>query len=323
MSLLLNISESLQDLGAEIVRAEQSLSRYPFNRSVQLTLQSLVRRRDELEDEFASAANGSGVEVCRYGLSGSGIGTASNVFLALAEFQKLLTAGYATVKHGKRSKLRFSDEDVKATSLGFSYSLAGSVIAIFTIPNDRLLFDDDQTYLEQSVSLIFEMAQASTAELLRERSHRYGAALVHALYDWSELHARFDLYADIAWKRAKVVRNSLRMQPSQFASLNGLIRKSGSEISRSDEFTGTLMAVSLIKKTFTFKPDNGENISGTFFDAITDEEGVEVSRRRYKAVIAEHSSIILATDEEKLSHFLESLTPLNDAVKGEPWVTNI
>lgn len=307
--MILNLSESLQRVGAEIADAERELARYPFDFGASLTLESLLKYQKRLEDEFAVAANASGLEVCRYSLSGRGVETAANVFLAFTEFQKLLTAGYSSVKHGKRTRLRFSDDDVKATSLGFSYSLAGSITAVFTIPNDRLLFDDDQTFLDQSIGLIFEMAQASTAEAIREQCQRYGAALVHALYDWSEVHARFDLFADIAWKRTNAVRSSLRMQPPQFASLNGLIRKTGNDVSRSFEVTGTLMAASLKKKTFTFTTDQGDDVSGTFFDAISEEHVVEIPQR-YRAVIAEHSSIVFSTEEEKLTHFLESLSPL-------------
>src|SRR5262249_41888881 len=155
-----------------------------------------------------------------------------------------------------------------ATSFAFSHAFQGSVGMVFTLPNEKVLFDASE--IDSAISCVFEMAKLTTAESVRQYTERFGIAVVHELYNWCRIHSESDIGADIDWKRGPQVRAALFVQPQELSVLQRAIEESGEEQTERFELYGMLVGVDVQTKSFHFRTDDAEDIHGRFFDAISE-----------------------------------------------------
>lgn len=318
MSSLFDAQERLQGLEATIAKAERAVASNPSSKALTLSMRSLLKRRARLEREFHDAAHALGVDVLSYRvfISDAERPPAAAVTNAISDFQELFSVVYQAIRDQRPKKTKRVDaETLEQSEFGLAYTFSGSVGVVLTLSNDRLLFDEITTHLDDTIRAIASMSRAETPEELVEFSRRLGIGPVRALYDWAHHHVQSRSGADIEWRRGESVRTTVLVQQPQLARLEQILRAASETEQREIEFTGYLMAADPTQKTFRLA-DADLSIRGTFSDAINAEHQVTLPRR-YWARILRSTKIYYSTEREDIDYFLLELRPDDEELPSE------
>ncbi|MBA4187576.1 MAG: hypothetical protein C0467_06110 [Planctomycetaceae bacterium] len=218
-----------------------------------------------------------------------------------------MTVTYEAVKSGAHNTAKVSAETRRATELDFSYAMAGSVVFVFTVPQDRDVLGD--SHMNEAVRLVFEAGAATSARQIKELVPRIGVPPIRALYTWAKAHAQFGLGADLKWLDKGDQPQHVEINSSEFRLLAEVIEGTGDEKVTEQVYTGDLEAANKKKSTFQLHTDNDEEIRGSAGTVIL-RMGTVVVGDRYKARVLKKSKIKYATEKETITYELLELTPL-------------
>ena len=306
MSELLHLQHKLQETAAAIAQLERAVAANPAAPILRLNLASIVNRRDELEAEFLRLADRRSLDVCSYRLfklQDAVAPTLRGFSGALQEFQQAISALYDSLKNGRRLRSRFSPDVIEATTFDFGYAFAGSVGVVLTIDHERLLFAGD--LLDDTFATFFSVANAPTHDDIVEIGRRLGPAPLRAIYKWATSHVEDQLGADITWKKGQQEQR-LFLQPPQLARLSQEIAATSEETVDRVEQSGVLTGALMGSHRFTFSPDGGDDISGTFTDAINEAHTVTLPKR-YRVRLERVTRIQYSSEEPQTNWRLLSI----------------
>jgi hypothetical protein len=307
MSALLEIAERLQDTQAAIGRLEKAVAHNPDSPSALLSLNSLRKRQQDLEAQFARVTVTEELDVCSYRLFTSREGERPKLAAltdALSDFQALFSQVYSAVKNGPRERERVSADVLAETSFGFGYTFAGSVGFVLTLPNERLLLGE--TELDISMRLITEMAQAKTTDEIAAFKKDLGLAPIRTMYRWAEDHAARGLGAQIEWRRAGEVTASLFVQQPELEVLTRTIAQISEKVENEFEIEGQLVGLNSKYKTFHMEVEGVPDIKGRALIDIDAEHQI-IFPAFYRARIRTETIVHYSTEKEDVSYFLLSL----------------
>lgn len=299
MSELLELQRKLQDTTATITELERRIVQRPQSRGLRLSLESLVKRREDLQADFDELADHESLDVCTYRLfqetdDGLSLGGYSG---ALSEFQKSFSSLYDAIISGPRKRTRLSPDVVQATRFRFGYAYAGSVGVVLTINRQRMLIDIGP--LTETITTFFSLAEAPTREDIREIGRRLGPAPLRSIFRWADVHVADGIGADIRWRHGEQT-TSLLLQRDEMQRLRDEIGATSEEEHEEFTLTGTLSGASMETKRFDFRPDNGDTIRGHFTDAINAEHEVRIPDVRYQATVEKVTTVNYSSEEEKV-----------------------
>ena len=312
MSRLLELTRKLQETETAIVRAERDLAKNRESAILRWSLESVVRRRNELENDYSELAYQNSIDVLRYRIFSETDERVSvrGMSKSLQEFQTVLSAIYNAVEHGPKHTLKFSADVHKATRLEFGYAFAGSFGVVLTIASQTTLFDNEK--LASSAKTFLRLVQSRTMEELREAGKELGPAPIRALSKWTRVHVKNRIGADISWSHEDSI-NRLLVSYSQMRRLQSQLQAAPDKAEEEEvELRGTFFGVNLKSGTFKFLADNGDEISGDLSDAIGVGEGMQVGKIRYQARLKRVNTSGYLSAEEKVSWHLLELTAVSD-----------
>jgi hypothetical protein len=221
MSDLLDIREKIEDTHAVIAKVRTDLGNEPQDTRSAMLLRSLEKRLESLEMVFRKIANADQIEVCSYRLLIRDSDDASFPIAAVGDtlrnFQIWLTVIFDAIKTGPKKRSRPAIEVVKETTLDFAYTYPGSLGVVFTIPNQRDLFDTSA--IDQSIDVMFKMLHVNTSAQLADFAKAYGVSAIRRMYDWANNHANYNVSADIKWRRGETTKNETLIQSPEAANL--------------------------------------------------------------------------------------------------------
>jgi len=308
MSDLADIQEKLQDTVAMLAALEEDLARRPDSSALLLNYKSIEKRKRKLEAELASATDALGLEVCSYRiLPDAERVKVAGLASAIGEFQNLVSMFYDALRNGAKQRATLSLETVRYTSFDFAYAFAGSVGFVFTLPNERTMFDN--TFLDEAIRLIFEAARAEKPEEVLQFARRLGPAPIRSLYRWAESHVRSLFSAEIQWKRGKEVRQTALIQGAEFQRLQQVLVETSDETREESVVHGELLGADVDRQTFHLRVDDGPDIRGRFSEVIGYAHTVEIPKR-YRATLLKTTRVRYSTEEPEVSHELMRLEPI-------------
>ena len=303
---LITLRNQIEDTNSLLMRLHRDLTSYPDRSTLLLEIDSLTRRRRQLESEFATAADQFGQDICRYRILGSAERRPSvrNVAQVLDAFQRLVTIVYDGLTNRPKERGRASAESIEQTDFEFGYSSPGSLVVNLIIPNERLLLRESD--LDDAVTTVFEMARARSSKDILTYAERAGRASVRSLYAWVDTHIDSDCGVDVEWSRQLEVRSELVLQRQEFQRLKEMIVESGEEEKEEMDLTGWLTGADVKRKWFRFRGPDDLEITGSFGDAISEAHAAEIPHR-YGAHFVKTSRVQFATDLSDEQYFLERL----------------
>ncbi len=158
MDRLLHLQDKIRSATAAIGKLESELPVHPQSVGLQRNILSLRKLHQNLREQFQEAANALGVDVCHYRVLNE-IPTAKALSKAIWGFQEAFALAYDALRNGPKARRNISADAMQRTELRVAYSYPGSFGVVFTIPNQRMLFDVP-TYLEEAAAMVFSVAQS-------------------------------------------------------------------------------------------------------------------------------------------------------------------
>lgn len=309
MSKLLEIQQNILETNAALADLEKAAIEEPESTSLGITADSLRKRYKGLEEEFMIEAGRIGIDVCSYRLfSEEETPTLKGLTSVLGDFQNLVTTVYDAVKTAvPKVRARVSSEIVAESEFRLGYTFPGSVGVVLTIQNQRSLFGDSP--LDESLRQIAEMTKVQDSESVLGFSKKLGAASIRALYRWAYDHAESGMGVDLEWRRERLVRTKFFTQRPEFRRLEETINRTSEEsITKVTEY-GDLVGADVSRKTFHLKLDSGVEIRGSFSEAISESQTVELPKR-YRVQLVRNQRIFYSTEQEIVTYYLEKLEPI-------------
>ena len=309
MSELLELRHKLQDTASTITQLERSLALEPDSLGLSLTLESVVKRFDELQADFQDLADQKALDVCSYRLfRDTGDGPSLRGFSGvLHEFQEAFSALFDAIRNGRRIRTRRDPEVVEATRFGVGYAYAGSVGVVLTIGRERMLIDAGP--LTETITTFFSLARAPTRDDICEIGRRLGPAPLRSIFRWADAHVSDDIGADISWTHGGETE-CLFLQRDQIQRLRDEIGATSEEETEDLTLIGVLTGASMVTKRFDFKPDDSDAIHGHFKDVISVEHEVRLPSVRYRAVVKKMTKVRYSSEEESTTWHLVDLNEI-------------
>lgn len=301
MSDVLDITERLQETAAALVRSRREVAAAPDDFAMFLNLESLEKRHERLLGEMVVAAEAVGQDVCTYKVVPDRRIKLAGLASVLGLYQSLVSVVYDALKYGPKAKATVHADVAEHTSFDFGYAFAGSAGFVFTVPNERNLFNDST--LDESLRVIREIAKAAGPSDILAFARRLGPAPIRVMYKWAVDHVQSAFNADIEWRRGHDVRDETRIRVFDFQRLQQTISATSDDEREEVTSTGTLLGADVSARTFHFRPDAGGDVRGTSGDVIDLAHSV-VLPQRYTATILKTTKVLFSTEEEKSSYEL-------------------
>ena len=300
MSYLLELTRKLQETETAIVRAEHELSGNRRSAILRWSLESVIRIRDELENDFNRLVLHRNLDVVRYRVFSETEERLSvrGLTQSLLEFQNVFSAVYDATKNGPKQTLKFGPDVNMGSRLEIGYAYAGSIGFVLTIPRQTELFDSD--LIANSVRKFFQLAQAKTAEDIREMGMGMGAAPIRALSNWAKAHVNNKIGAYISWRQGDAVKNVL-LPYIQMRRITREMKVVPPGDSEQLLLNGVFEGISLRSRNFQFLADSGEQISGNIKGTVDAAKGVQVGNAQYEVRLERTESKQSISDERKVS----------------------
>lgn len=307
MSLLSGLQKALQEASAAEARAARTIIEHPNVPSAHATLLTIQKRRENLEEQFLTAASEVGLDVCSYRIEYdlTRRPTIHAVTAALNLFQKTFSTVYDALVNGPKKIAKLSADVVEATALEFGYTFPGSLGIMMTLPNDRVLLGG--TNLDDAMRTTLQLISPAAAEGVQDLAQRIGLPAVRLAQQWAAENAKAGFGADISWQRQQHEKYGLRVQPQE---VRDLARALGLAISQEQvQVTGDLLDVRFSDLTFQMRVD-GRVISGTFNKAITEANPAQVPKR-YLATLNINTRIAVSEGDEEITYVLVRLDQID------------
>ena len=309
MNTVLDIQQRILETSAEIARLERALAERE-SRALSSSLKSLYKVRSGLESEFKEAAAASQIDVVSYRLfEGRERPTMALVGRALDSFQTLYAILYDAVSSRRpKNKARLSANAIERSAFEFGYAFAGSLGFVFTLPNERLLFE---TELDQAMQNFFSLARSSTREDIRAFGRTFGLAAIRAVHDWADALSISRTGADVLWEKAEVRKGSLILQPAEVQALRDLIALTTD--TRIDErtFSGVLIGFDYQTRHFRFVPDTGGAMLRGYAAERAELPVRMILRTGYTATIRTTTRIRYSVEKPEVTHEMLALRDTN------------
>lgn len=312
MSSVTVLARQISEVNRQIAVLEDEAIQYPDDRMVQYEAASFRKRQTDLVEQFDITVRELGVAVCKYRLFGVAEKAFGKVCQTIAEFQRLYTLVFSAIKSGKRTRRQAPVEDERLSAFGFAYTFAGSIGVTLTLAQQRSLFDEEaeDNQFDEAMGTLCDLAKLDSTEKIKQYAADLGVGVIRELYAWSNMHAEFSLGADIEWMHGRNITRSVLVQPQEMARLRSAIEMT-SDVKEEPPFTvtGQLLGADIKPPTFHFKVEGGEEIRGTFTDAITVSHPLPGFPLQCSVEVFRKTIVKYATDEENSTWHLLKLTP--------------
>lgn len=305
MSELFQVQQNLSDTSAAIQTIETAIAQDPESPSLLLSAISLRKRFESLEKQFLSLAKRAGKNVCSYRLfqeeESPSVGPMSE---SVGGFQKLFSSTFHAIKSGPKARAGCSAENANLSAFGLGYSFSGSIGLVLTLENENLLFG--KTEIDLAVRTVFRLANADSPEEIRLISRELGHGPVRAFHSWVRSNASRGLGVDMDWRRGESILSEVFIQTSRFQDLERILEEASEETTEEISVEGTLIAVSIARKTFHMSVEGAEDVSGRFEDAIDSSHSAQVPAR-YRALLTKRTRTIYSMEDDVVEYFLRKL----------------
>jgi len=306
VSQLLYLQEKIRTNAAALSRLEAELPRFPNSGGLTSNILTLRRQQESLQQAFSTAADEAGLDVVHYKLL-EDRPPARAFARSLGAFQDALAMTYEALRFGPKSRRFISAETQADTDLRFAYSYPGSTAIVFTIANQRYMFPEWLTNLDRAAEAVIDLAKAAdNVATITQSAKTLGKASVVSIYQWAKANTDSHLGTAVEWKRDQDTRKEVLIQAPEFAALSSTLERTGERKDEDLTPIGTLVGADTKTRRFHFVTADDEDIRGKFTDAISDSQQAQLPSR-YRAVLHKTVETSYATDEEKVTYFLQRL----------------
>jgi len=310
MSRLITVQQDLAETTGLLRSCETAIASEPTAAELlRHDVRSLAKLQRQLYDEFSAASKALFADECRYRLFRDGENPSlAPVASILSDFQQLVSLVFHSLeKQMPLGNASLDASTIAQTSFQIGYTFEGSVGFVLTLPNERLVTPEMKTLVDESIDEVFLLSKLTSKDDVRGAAEKFGRPVVKACYRWATRHVENQLGSDVEWRRGKSPRSKLFVQYQELSSLCAVIDESSKEETDTFDVPGILTAADITAKTFRFSIDQGDEIRGTFDDAINKKHKALIPSR-CTATIKKTTTINYALDETKSKYSLLKFT---------------
>lgn len=308
MSRIAEILDDLRENGAAIARLEANIAKNPDAKGLTLALDSLLKRRGLLEEQFEETTESNFVDIVNYRIIPENLERLPlrAVTGALDRFQAAISTIFDARKSGPKKRARLSADVVAQTGFDFGYTYAGSLGVVLSIPNERLLIGESD--LDAAVEMFFSATKSKNREEIIQFAEEAGIPSVRRLYEWSIAHSNYGLSASVEWRRKDEIRSHFEIEPTALIKLQEVIEETSEIDEDVVEITGILVGLDTTLKTFHLVVPDADDIKGYWSEEYAYSPN-HVLNARYVVNMAKRSVVYYAYEKEEVSWSLISLSP--------------
>jgi hypothetical protein len=304
---LLDLQDKIRKTSQAIGRLESEVVVRRDSQSLLANIVSLRKLHRNLQADFALAADELGIDVCHYRMLLDSP-PAKALGSSIGAFQDAVSVIYESLVTGAKAKRTLTADTKRQTELRIAYSYPGSFGLALTIPNERFLFPDMRTKLDNAVEKVFDLGKAGeNRALISKTVQELGRAPIVAIHDWAKANVSYEVGASIVWKKGTETSSEVLIQAPEFSALYDTLERIGETKQEEIVVSGILVGADADTKSFHFFIDGSkQGIWGKFTDAISSQEQARIPER-YLARLHKTTETSFATEEEKVSYLLMRL----------------
>lgn len=295
MSALLHLKERIDETAELIVRYESALAEPGARSSLAVSLRSLHKLQQRLEEQFLAVAAEQEIEIYKYRVIPENRATIVGISESWSSFQRFFSSVYQGVSEKKNARANVQE-------FGFAYTFTGSIGVALTLPLKDGLFEDP--HIVEATEAVLDISESVDQRSVDEVAKRLGPEVIRSMHHWIDTLVQHNYGVGITWRDRSVV-----VDPKKLHSLQG--RVISSTTSSTIKVVGRLELVDAAKKRFRLVADGGEKYEGKFGEAISDEHAASVPYR-YSATIRRIVKLIREPKEPDATFELVSLEDVSD-----------
>lgn len=314
MSILLQLRKQIDAASARVLSLERAVRDYPDLPSVAANLDSAVRIKANLEEQFADSAEQLGYDICSYrAFDERNKPMAAAALGVISQFQTLVSVVYGAIKYGEKQRATVPERVANETSFDLGYAFTGSVGIVLTIRREKLLFGS--TALDETFDAISSMAKATSSDEITSFAAKLGPGPINALYKWVDGQVAAGLGSDIEWKKGSDAERSLFIQRQELLNLRSTIEETGSEEVTTETVVGSLRMADVDNLRFKLKCDGQPPIKGTLEQGVVDDEHIANLPKKYSVLLRKTIQFQFAKDKEVTRYHILKLSELPKSKK--------
>jgi hypothetical protein len=270
MSEIARLILQLRKLDSLLFRSNLALRQESGSASLAINVQGLEAMQRQLKRRFEALAAKEWLDVCNYRFRpGHALFVPiKQITDALGGFQTAVGITADAIVSGRpKDRGTISKAVADESALRFAFTEGGPEPGEFgfnlLVENRRELLEP----VEESVSTIFEMAQATDSDVIHTHSQRLGPAPIRALSDWCHFHVKAGLESSVGWTRDSLQTKFIHKSPEQWRSLKETIELVSDSLTEEIRIRGVLIAANVRTRAFVIEAPN-ETIHGKFADDV-------------------------------------------------------
>lgn len=293
-------------LRTKVAAMERALVANPSDKGLRISLLSARKLADRAESDLMDAAAASQIDLCRYRLQkqSSGHYTATSLANSVISFQDVVTALYNFVENGAKSVARYSERIREQSALNVAYTFPGSMGVLFSVPNDRNLFNEGK--IDGVMDGLDRLAAIHDVQDVRQVVREMGLNVVRTAYRWADHNWHSDYSVDVVWTHSNRIVKGGIFTRNQFLRMTTAIKSTSDEQIHKFTVVGTLVGMHVLSDTFSLATENGTTFSGRLSSSF-DRREYKIPRE-YRAKIAEITTVNYATEMTSNRYELLSLS---------------
>lgn len=305
MADLQDILEKLQDTSAAIARVERTAVENPDLPSVVANLRSLRKRHSDLEIVFREIAASLELDVCHYRIVVNERPTIAGLSAIWGDFQALFSLVYDALKNGPKLRARAGADVVNETALGFAYSYPGSVGAVLTLTNERLLLG--RTLLDDAIETTMEVVRTPDTQSLAALSKKLGPPPIRAAYKWAEDQLAYGMESEVTWRRREQLKASFLVQKPELEKFRSIADATSPQETEEIICVVDLLGADISTHSFHAEMPDGTPIRGKAMPGLIDQTNKVELPQSYRATILKTTIVRFSLDDPDVSWLLTML----------------
>lgn len=288
-----------------VERMELALRSDPLSRRMALGLGSAQRRALRSQQALEAFAAKRQIDLIRYRLinNSSEFFPVESVTASAGWFQRSFTGAVDFLENGAKDRAKYAEAIENKSRLNFAYTFSGSLGIVFSVENDRDIFQESK--MDDVVDVFSQFLNVSNNAEAIDASRALGGALISQLCAWVDTNAKWENAVDFVVTRATDVQRGEHVPKNKFFDLHDIFQNSKDEEPHTFTATGMIVGIDTDDRRFHFVVPNGDDFKGALSDDFPSASITVPSR--YRATIVENITRAVATGKERRTYTLGAL----------------
>lgn len=307
MSDLDELISALNETNAASAHLAKSVGDRPSDEVLQINARAIEKRNKDLKRRLEQSLSRSQNDLVQYKISRDWnvFYSAKAVASSLGSFQELFTAIFDAVKAGPKQRFRPSQDNIAASTFNFAGATTGSVLISLSVPNERLIAIESD--VEQSFSLLEDLARSRTAEQLNALVATIGVASISKAYQWADASVSHGLDTTISWGRFPNAMREINLSDDDAKIIRDVIEHTTQASDSTVEIRGILHGFDGATSYFHLEDlETKQDLKGDLDQGISP---TWTTGQIYIATLKRIVTLIYATGQEKEDWTLINLRP--------------